>query len=406
MSANFIQLHFLTAYGANVLNRDELNRPKSMVYGTSPRLRVSSQAVKRAWRLSEVLEDLEKGTRTRNFWVSLANEAIAAGHKEADVLAHIYPLREALEGKKAASASTSTEGKDTPAEDAPAEAAATEEKAASTGKKGSGKGGKSAKAKGRTYESVAALGKSSNLFFYTNAEMQALRDALSKSLGEVGSTGAPMDEAEAQKVLAGEMLLSADVAMFGRMVADNKKFSVEGGIQVAHAFTTNKMTIDEDYLTAVDDLNLDADKTQGSAHLATVPFGSGLYYSYVNIDVRTLLKNLKNDIELAKRLVSAFIEACATVSPSAKQNTFAARSYATYFCVETGNAQPRSYADAYLNPVKSEDVAGVSIDRLKQAREMLNKAFPAQAFQYVELNRLTGEGSLPELQAAACNALV
>lgn len=399
MPANFIQLHFLTAYGANVLNRDELNRPKSMVFGTAPRLRVSSQAVKRAWRLSEVLEDLEKGTRTRKFWVALANEAIAAGHKEEVVLAHIYPLREALEGKKVTSKSSGTEGKDTPAE---AEAAAEEPK------KGSGKGGrgKSTKTvKGRTYASVAALADSCSLFFFTNSEMKALREALAKSLGEPGSVSTPMDEKEAQKVLEGELLLSADVAMFGRMVADNKKFNVEGGIQVAHAFTTNKMAVEEDYLTAVDDLTQDSDTAQGSAHLGTVPFGSGLYYSYVNIDVRTLLKNLNNDIELAKRLVSAFIEACATVSPSAKQNTFAARSYATYFCVETGNAQPRSYADAFLNPIKNEDVAGESVQRLQNARHMLNKAFPAQAFQFAELNRLTGEGSLPELQAAACNAL-
>ena len=55
--SNFLQLHLLTAYGPSNLNRDDTGRPKSVVFGGVPRLRVSSQSLKRAWRVSEVFVD-------------------------------------------------------------------------------------------------------------------------------------------------------------------------------------------------------------------------------------------------------------------------------------------------------------------------------------------------------------
>ena len=50
--SDFLQLHLLTAYGPSNLNRDDTGRPKSVVFGGAPRLRVSSQSLKRAWRTS------------------------------------------------------------------------------------------------------------------------------------------------------------------------------------------------------------------------------------------------------------------------------------------------------------------------------------------------------------------
>ena len=52
--ADFLQLHLLTAYGPSNLNRDDTGRPKSVVFGGVPRLRISSQSLKRAWRTSAV----------------------------------------------------------------------------------------------------------------------------------------------------------------------------------------------------------------------------------------------------------------------------------------------------------------------------------------------------------------
>lgn len=68
----FIQLHLLTAYAPANLNRDESGRPKTAFMGGVERLRVSSQSLKRAWRVSETFEaamDGFMGKRTRRIGV-------------------------------------------------------------------------------------------------------------------------------------------------------------------------------------------------------------------------------------------------------------------------------------------------------------------------------------------------
>ena len=59
--STFIQLHLLTSYPASNLNRDDLGYPKSVVMGNTPRLRVSSQSLKRAWRTSDVFKEMLGG---------------------------------------------------------------------------------------------------------------------------------------------------------------------------------------------------------------------------------------------------------------------------------------------------------------------------------------------------------
>lgn len=60
--SNFIQLHFLTAFPAANLNRDDTGAPKTVMFGGATRLRISSQSLKRAWRTSEVFSEQLKNT--------------------------------------------------------------------------------------------------------------------------------------------------------------------------------------------------------------------------------------------------------------------------------------------------------------------------------------------------------
>ena len=46
----FLQFHLLTAYPPSNPNRDDQGRPKEAHYGGAPRLRLSSQSIKRAVR--------------------------------------------------------------------------------------------------------------------------------------------------------------------------------------------------------------------------------------------------------------------------------------------------------------------------------------------------------------------
>ena len=59
--SRFLQLHYLTIYPLSNPNRDDLGRPKTANYGGAPRLRISSQALKRAVRLSDVMQAELKG---------------------------------------------------------------------------------------------------------------------------------------------------------------------------------------------------------------------------------------------------------------------------------------------------------------------------------------------------------
>ena len=52
--SRFLQLHLLTFFPPANLNRDDLGRPKTAIVGGVTRLRLSSQALKRAWRTSDL----------------------------------------------------------------------------------------------------------------------------------------------------------------------------------------------------------------------------------------------------------------------------------------------------------------------------------------------------------------
>src|SRR5579884_2468685 len=66
--SRFLQLHMLTFYPPANLNRDDTGRPKTATVGGVPRLRISSQALKRAWRTSPIFAEQlanHRGQRTQ-----------------------------------------------------------------------------------------------------------------------------------------------------------------------------------------------------------------------------------------------------------------------------------------------------------------------------------------------------
>ena len=88
---------------------------------------------------------------------------------------------------------------------------------------------------------------------------------------------------------------AADIAMFGRMLANNPKFNREAAVQVAHAITTHRAMAEDDYYTAVDDLkSRDEAEDAGAGFIGVQEFGSGVFYLYVCVDRDLLLRNLKD----------------------------------------------------------------------------------------------------------------
>lgn len=168
---------------------------------------------------------------------------------------------------------------------------------------------------------------------------------------------------------------------------------------VAHAISVHKVAIEDDYFTAVDDLNTGAEDS-GAGHVGTMEFASALLYHYVCIDREKLKDNLGGDSELANRTLGALLKACLTVAPAGKQASFASVARASYALVERGDSQPRSLAVAFLEAVrptvKEQNLLDTSIKRLLLTRDNFEKVYEEKT-ESQQLNVSEGAGSISEL---------
>ena len=87
--SRFLQLHLLTFFPPANLNRDDTGRPKTAVVGGATRLRLSSQALKRAWRTSEIFAAAlagHMGQRTQRLGEVVLEHLRGRGMAEAEAL--------------------------------------------------------------------------------------------------------------------------------------------------------------------------------------------------------------------------------------------------------------------------------------------------------------------------------
>ena len=367
--ADFLQLHLLTAYGPSNLNRDDTGRPKSVVFGGAPRLRVSSQSLKRAWRESETFEISLKnylGYRTKRIGERIHDRILARTKDEAKATT----ITRAMVGVLGENAET--EGRKLWTEQlvfiSPEEEKAILDFAASEPQ-----GKEDQNALSKAQKAVTEKDK---------AKKKTLRQDLRKRLLNRKDN-------------------AADIAMFGRMLADDPKFNREAAVQVAHAITTHRAVAEDDYYTAVDDLkSRDEPEDAGAAFVDVQEFGAGVFYLYVCVDRGLLLRNL-GDAQAAKSVrdasLAALVEASATVGPRGKQASFASRARAIYVLSEKGEAQPRSLAAAFLKPISGEDHGKLSVEALESFRDRLDTAYGSCAEDRYTMNCMTGDGTLAKL---------
>ncbi|MBG13143.1 MAG: type I-E CRISPR-associated protein Cas7/Cse4/CasC [Alcanivorax sp.] len=337
--STFIQLHLLTSYPPANLNRDDLGRPKTAFMGGAERLRVSSQSLKRHWRTSDLFQEAlagNLGTRTKRLGLEVMQRLLDGG---------------VAEGK----------AKDW--------------------------AGKIADVFGKLEKDSVEL---SQLAHISPEERQAV-DTLTDTLIE--EKRAPKDE---ELNLLRKNPSAADIGLFGRMLADDPAFNVEAACQVAHAITVHPVVIEDDYFTAVDDLN-SGDEDRGAAHIGETGFAAGLFYSYVCINRDQLIDNLRGDAELADKAIAALAEAAIKVSPTGKQNSFGSRAYASYVMSEKGTQQPRSLSVAFLKPVQGQDQASEAITGLEEQAQRFDQVYGDCADKRYSLNAHAGEGSFQAL---------
>lgn len=337
----FLQLHAITCYPPANLNRDDLGRPKTAVFGGRSRLRISSQSLKRAWRQSAVFESAVgefKGWRTR----SMAKEWVY------EVLKDSIDPKEAMEwAKKVAGIYGKHDDQDE--------------------------------------------GKTKQLAHLSPEERQAIGE-----LVEAIKAGKKPENEELEKLLLRQHQKAADIALFGRMLADKPAYNVEAAAQVAHAITVHAVTIEDDYFTAVDDLNR-RQEDMGAGHVGETEFGAGVFYLYVCIDCDRLLRNLQGDTALVAKALRGLVEAVLTVAPVGKQNSFASRAYASFALAERGDRQPRALSAAFLAGCPEGDYVSAAVAALKDQVAKFDQVYGQLARDRSSFDIASGQGSLAEL---------
>jgi CRISPR system Cascade subunit CasC len=194
---------------------------------------------------------------------------------------------------------------------------------------------------------------------------------------------------------------AVDIAMFGRMLADAPAHNMEAAVQVAHAITVHKAAVEDDFFSAVDDLNLGLED-KGAGHIGERGYGAGLFYLYVCIDRQLLLDNLGGDMALRNQALAGLLHALTQVAPTGMQNSFGSRARASYLLAEKGPQQPRSLVQAFVKPVKpwgEHDLISLSVQALTQRCENFDKVYGPCADARCHFDVERGEGSLAEVVA-------
>ena len=367
--ARFLQIHSLHGYPAALLNRDDSGLAKRMTYGGKVRTRISSQCLKRHWRIADGPHSFD----------GIDGAVAAIRSRETVTRRVIRPLREA--------------GHD------PAVVDAIESRfqTAVYGDKGAERGSRQPLLLGEP--EIEYLAKKAGEMAEASSNDPKAADKAAAEWAK--STKANMKTLRESCKLPGGLA----AALFGRMVTSDTEANIDAAIHVAHAFTVHGEESESDYFTVFDDLKRVEDDA-GAGHIGETEITAGLFYGYVVLDRGTLLRNLGGDADMASGVAERFVHLVATVSPGAKLGSTAPYGYASWMFVEAGDRQPRSLAEAFRDPCEpsteaAENAARDHIEKLdnvygageaRRFASLSGKEIPeAERLSLAELAKWAGE---------------
>jgi len=329
-----IEIHVIHTVPPQAANRDDLGRPKSLVYGGVERARWSSQSQKRAlrslFRELELIPAEEQAVRTRALRQALQQEL---GWEEAELV-------EALQGLLAALGLKEEKG---------------------------------------LMEYLLFLGNSevAALAGILEAHREALREHLQARAAEEeeGKKGKAKRKAQAgelpaelMKALKGAFQANLEVALFGRMIADRKDLEVEGALAVGHAVGVTADPIEDDYFTAMDDL------LNQAGMLESRGFAAPTLYRYASLNLGRLAEQVGRERALlgARAVLQGFPFAI----PGGGQRSFAHLGEPEAVLLRVGEGLPRNLAKAFARPVEGpEHPAEAALKRLMGYWERLDALY-------------------------------
>lgn len=317
-----IDIHALQTVPPSLINRDDTGAPKSAIFGGVPRQRVSSQSWKRAIRryFEDNFDAQQIGDRSKRLPEKIALRLIDAGLERDEAIKRVEDLFKAAGIKTAIDKPKKNDDSD---------------------------------------DKPSPYPRTGYLLFLSQQQIDRAVEELLAREGEKPSKG------DAKAILDTDH--SVDMAMFGRMVADDAAYNVDASVQVAHAIGIHGSTPDFDYFTAVDDLAEEGEET-GAGMIGTVQMMSSTMYRYATINFDGLKKNL-DSADAASLAVEHFIEAFVSSMPTGKINTFANQTLPELVYVAVRDTRPVSLVNAFEVPVEAKQGASrrkVAVDRLAQ----------------------------------------
>ncbi len=311
----FLQIHTLHGYAAVLLNRDDSGLAKRILYGNAMRTRVSSQCLKRHWRVAESPHALQ------------AIDGAVASVRSRETVSRrvIQPLLEAGYDAEVINAISNAFQK------------------VVYGDKGDDRGSRQ----------PLLLGEPEIQYLAAEALRIAQENGTDAKTAEKAVASWQKNSKANMKTLRESCAIPGGIvaALFGRMVTSDVEANIDAAVHVAHAFTVHREESESDYFTVVDDLQR-ADDGSGADHIGETELTSGLFYGYVVLDRNELVNNLGGDVRMAGQVAQRLVHLIATVSPGAKLGPTAPYGYASWMLVEAGDRQPRSLAEAYREPCR------------------------------------------------------
>lgn len=337
----FVDIHVIQSLPPSCVNRDDTGSPKTAVYGGVRRSRVSSQAWKRAMRemFREYFSEDELGERTKKIVDKVAFQIQAISDTGTE---RAKELAEKIINNAGVTTTKDSEAK--------------------------------------------------ALFFMSNKQAESMaRLALME----------PMPgKREAQAALnAGK---GVDIALFGRMVADDPVLNADASAQVAHAISTHRVENEYDYYTAMDDRA--PEDQAGARMIGTIEFNSSTLYRYATVAAHDLENNL-GDAAASTKAVREFVRGFVCSMPTGKLNTFANSTPPYAVMVAIRRDRPVNMVGAFEQPVRAGEggYQGQSAKTLAEYANAVYSSFldvPEKTFTVSlgdELDRLGDKMGLPRL---------
>ncbi|WP_353893858.1 type I-E CRISPR-associated protein Cas7/Cse4/CasC [Proteinivorax hydrogeniformans] len=328
----FLDIHAIQTVPPSNINRDDTGSPKTAQYGGVRRARVSSQSWKRAMRtyFHENSAETNVGIRTLEIVKYVAEK--------------IQAIDSSMDNEEAMNLA---------------------EKVLNA-----------AKIKTKDHRAKA-------LFF--------LGDTQAKKLAEAAINGNE-DKKELQQILKDNP--AVDIALFGRMVADDPTLNEDASSQIAHAISTHAVQTEFDFYTALDDLA--PEDNAGAGMLGTLEFNSSTLYRYGNVAVHELIKQLDSK-EAALNTLKLFIESFSNSLPTGKVNSYANQTLPQALVVSLRTDRPVNLITAFEKPVNSS-YGNVSesikklFDELRKVEKFVDKPEFTLYITVDEFDKLSEDG--------------